>query len=163
MNLPYFLKYWKVWLTFNGWKLSCLFNNFFGEFFCRIFLMKKCKRGIIVRVTNMVIKKEFRNSKTNCNQALINIVPGLFSSKQVFWHIDFILSSMPPWNPFVLSPPSANSAVRHVRSKYEANVILFWNRKSLRKVLIFKSTKLHFLNVMFWLQGHGQNLILRVT
>ena len=26
MNLPYFLKYWKVWLAFNGWKLSGLFS-----------------------------------------------------------------------------------------------------------------------------------------
>ena len=25
--LPYFLKYWKVWLAFNGWKLSGLFFN----------------------------------------------------------------------------------------------------------------------------------------
>ena len=24
-NLPYFSKYWKVWLAFNGWKLSGLF------------------------------------------------------------------------------------------------------------------------------------------
>ena len=27
MNLPYFSKYWKVWLVFNGWKLSGLFND----------------------------------------------------------------------------------------------------------------------------------------
>jgi hypothetical protein len=25
MNLPYFSKYWKVWLAFDGWKLSGLF------------------------------------------------------------------------------------------------------------------------------------------
>ena len=28
MNLPYFLKYWDVWLAFNDWKLSGLFELF---------------------------------------------------------------------------------------------------------------------------------------
>ena len=30
MNLPYFSKYWKVWLAFDGWKLSGLFFHNFG-------------------------------------------------------------------------------------------------------------------------------------
>ena len=31
MNLPYFSKYWKVWLAFDGWKLSGLFVLFFSN------------------------------------------------------------------------------------------------------------------------------------
>ena len=31
MNLPYFSKYWKVWLAFDGWKLSGLFLQKIGN------------------------------------------------------------------------------------------------------------------------------------
>ena len=34
MNLPYFSKYWKVWLAFNGWKLSGLFYLHLMQLFC---------------------------------------------------------------------------------------------------------------------------------
>ena len=33
MKLPYFLKYWKVWLAFNGWKLSGLFSKIMATVF----------------------------------------------------------------------------------------------------------------------------------
>jgi hypothetical protein len=33
MNLPYFSKYWKVWLAFDGWKLSGLFKITYATFF----------------------------------------------------------------------------------------------------------------------------------
>ena len=32
MNLPYFLKYWKVWLAFKGWKLSGFFISFYQNY-----------------------------------------------------------------------------------------------------------------------------------
>ena len=40
MNLPYFSKYWKVWLAFDGWKLSGLLMIFF--LFSRRFFRKFC-------------------------------------------------------------------------------------------------------------------------
>ena len=57
----------------------------------------------ILRVTKMVNDFFFEIPKKNLDRALKNIVPdiswigsGLFSLQQVFWHIDFIVSSMHP-------------------------------------------------------------------
>ena len=64
---------------------------------------KKCKNISGYALMLMPNWNFFKNSEKNWYQALKNIVPdvswtnlGLFSNKQVFCHIDFILSSIHP-------------------------------------------------------------------
>ena len=81
------------------------FTNFFYQFCWQIFLTSFfCKEiflVVILRVTIMVNNFFFHISKNFLDQALKTTVldvswtsPGLFSLKQVFFHLDFIVSSM---------------------------------------------------------------------
>ena len=76
MNLPYFSRYWKVWLAFDGWKLSGLFFynsiflyltlNWFKTFFiCNIFFHNICStKNLTTALVKIFCGAVFMTSKS---------------------------------------------------------------------------------------------------
>ena len=98
-SLKFFVKKSRFSIFFS----TIFFTNFVVKFFWQIFFTKKLFWMVILRAMLMLNWIFFKNSEKKLYQALKNIVldvswsnQGLFSNKQVFFHIDFILSSIHP-------------------------------------------------------------------
>ena len=115
----------------------------------------------------MANQKIFWNSKKNFRSGLKNIVPdvswnssGLFSKKQVFWHLDFIVISIHPdallfWQKFSTNFIGVFFLSFFFTKKYflmvilrvtlMANKIFFWNSKKNFRSGLKKHCSGHFL------------------
>ena len=88
-------------MIFNFFILTIFFTNFVVKFFWQIFFTKKLFRMVTFRAMPMANWIFFKSSEKKIYKALKYIVPvvswsslGLFSNKQIFFHIDFILIRM---------------------------------------------------------------------
>ena len=90
-------------IDFQFFFSTIFFTNFVVKFFWQIFFTKQLFWMVILRAMLMLNWNFFKNSEKKLYQALKYIVPvvccsslGLFSNKEVFFHIDFILIRMCP-------------------------------------------------------------------
>ena len=112
--LLYFLK---KKLIFNFLFDNFFFTNFIGKFLWQVFFknvfFEKCHFDGNA-CGELKIFQKFQKKLLLCLRKIVPHVSwnssGLFSKKEVFWHIDFIVSSMHP-DALLFGPPSAHSAL----------------------------------------------------